>query len=74
MNQIVGTGHLIGSYLVHQPKIYVSPEAGSTLPVSQCPHQNSLVASQPHAPNGAELKGQKHGSLERFSKTKASRD
>jgi hypothetical protein len=71
MNQSFGPEHLKGSDWFINLNLFRQKLAGACL-LRNCPHQNSLVASQPQAPNGAELKGQKNGSLERFSKTQAS--
>jgi hypothetical protein len=58
MNRRFGKKHQIGSNWFINLQ-FISPEAADRWQLRNCPHQNSFVASQPHAPNGAELKGQK---------------
>src|SRR6476646_3008667 len=58
MNRRYGAWHQIGSHWFINLKL-VFARSCSSQQLRNCPHQNSLVASQPHAPNGAELKGQK---------------
>src|SRR6478672_10859419 len=60
MNRSFGAGHQIGSHWFINLKFSIRQELiAQNYQLRNCPHQNSLVASQPHAPNGAELKGQK---------------